>query len=145
MTDNLKEREAFEAQYRKDNNGSTLYCESQWRGWQSRAAIDADRLARGAVPALTITGHQLREAMDFLAPDGTAEQLEQSVCIQHGPERVCDAGTPDESTDPAGLYCWIADYPEEGSIALTSDEWSNPVAQAKPEQAAQPMTPQPKE
>lgn len=86
--------------------------------------LEASARALAAVPAppLTMTGYQLREALEFLAPDGTAEQFEQEVCIQHGPERVCDAGTPDETTDPAGLYCWLSDCPEEGSIALTGED-----------------------
>jgi len=76
----------------------------------------ADMLAADAQkePIFTISGYQLREALEFLAPDGIDEQLEQEVCIQHGPER-----THDEGTDPAGLYCWLEEYPEEGAIALT--------------------------
>ena len=37
MTDTNKERAEFEAHYFAEN-GNRLYCESQWRGWQARAA-----------------------------------------------------------------------------------------------------------
>lgn len=98
----------------------------------SCAAVEASarQLAEQAGPILTITGYQLREALEFLAPDGEAEQLEQSVCIQHGPER-----THEEGTDPAGLYCWLDDYPEEGSIPLTGDD-ARIIEATKPKQAA---------
>lgn len=62
---------------------------------------------------ITISGYQLRDALQFLAPDGSQDQLEARVTIQWGPER-----THDEGTDPAGLFCWMTDYPEEGSIPL---------------------------
>ncbi|OZI30826.1 hypothetical protein CAL29_22885 [Bordetella genomosp. 10] len=63
--------------------------------------------------ALTLNGHQLWDALEFLAPDRTDEQLEQAVCIHPGPARTADG-----FTEAAGLYCWLADYPEEGSIRL---------------------------
>lgn len=104
-----------------------------------RLVCEASSADKAPAPPLPITGHQLREAIDFLAPDGTHEQLEESVEIQHGPSRVNDAGTPDESIDPEGLYCWLSDYPEEGSIALTGDDARimhatapQPAAQAEP-------------
>ena len=37
MNDTNKERAEFEAHYFAEN-GNRLYCESQWRGWQARAA-----------------------------------------------------------------------------------------------------------
>jgi len=64
-------------------------------------------------PLMHLTGYQLREALEFVAPDGTEEQLESEVCIQHGPAR-----THDDGTDPEGLYCWLSDYPDEGSFSL---------------------------
>lgn len=91
-------------------------------------------LAEGAeslhplAPALTMTGYQLEEALGFIAPDSTAEQLEQSVDLQHGPER-----THDEGTDPAGLRCWLTEYPEEGAIHLNEQ----PAAGAAPPSAAE--------
>ncbi|WCM21430.1 hypothetical protein NDK50_08260 [Paraburkholderia bryophila] len=57
--------------------------------------------------ALTLTGAQLAEALDFIAPDRDSDQLEHEVTIQHG---VGHSGK--------GLYCWVADYPEEGTIFL---------------------------
>jgi len=66
-----------------------------------------------APAAITLNGFQLRDALEFLAPDGTDEQLEQEVSIQWGPQR-----THDEGTDPEGFYCWLTEYPDEGSIPL---------------------------
>ncbi|VTU32155.1 hypothetical protein H4CHR_02954 [Variovorax sp. PBS-H4] len=69
---------------------------------------------RYMLPPLNLSGYQLREAMTFVAPDGTDEQMEQEVCIA---ER--DAGIDmDGEPYPAGLCCWLAEYPEEGSIPL---------------------------
>lgn len=75
-------------------------------------------------PLLTITGYQLQQAMEFVAPDLTPEQLASEACIQHGPAR-----SHDEGGDPAGLYCWLADYPEEGSISLAT---AQPIEQSEP-------------
>lgn len=97
--------------------------------WEKFVEASARQLSEHAAPIMTITGYQLREALEFLAPDGEAEQLEQSVCIQHGPER-----THDEGTDPAGLYCWLDDCPEEGSIALTGDD-ARIIEATRPQQA----------
>ncbi|MBT2326057.1 hypothetical protein J7E62_27385 [Variovorax paradoxus] len=69
---------------------------------------------RYMLPPLVLSGYQLREAMTFIAPDGTDEQMEQEACIA---ER--DAGIDmDGQPYPAGLCCWMEEYPEEGSIAL---------------------------
>lgn len=97
---------------------------------QAEGEFRADLLeafAQREKPALTINGYQLRGALEFLAPDGTGEQLEQEVCIQHGPER-----THDEGTDPVGLYCWLSEYPDEGSIPLLGEAGEQPAA-SKPD------------
>ncbi len=78
-------------------------------------------------PILTLNGYQLREALEFVAPDETDEQMQSEVCIQYGPAR-----THDEGTDEAGMYCWPADYPDEGSICLDDE----PSQQAAPVVAA---------
>jgi len=59
--------------------------------------------------ALVLSGAQLLEALDFIAPDrATApEQLEATVAIEYG------EGYSGETT-----YIWCADYPEEGSFVL---------------------------
>jgi hypothetical protein len=59
--------------------------------------------------ALTLTGAQLLEALDFIAPDRStdAEQLESEVAIEYG-----------EGHSGKAMYCWCAEYPEEGSLVL---------------------------
>ena len=98
----------------------------------------ADRitaLAAPAPPKLFLNGFQLRAALDFIAPDGDDEQLESEVCIQHGPER-----THDEGTEAAGMYCWLSDYPEEGSIRL-DDEATPEAAPVAPAPQPAPINP----
>lgn len=68
--------------------------------------------------ALTINGFQLRDALSLIAPDGTAEQLSETLCIQPGPSRQTAQGI-----EAAGLYCWLRDFPDEGSVRL--DETHN--------------------
>lgn len=70
--------------------------------------------------SILINGHQLREALSFLAPDNTDEQLDQEVIISIG-------GT--ESHSGPGLYCWAHEYPEEGAIKL---DGNSPTALSAP-------------
>ena len=93
-------------------------------------ALAASAPVAPAPPKLFLNGFQLRAALDFIAPDGDDEQLESEVCIQHGPER-----THDEGTEAAGMYCWLSDYPDEGSIRLDDE--------ATPEAAPVAPAPQP--
>ena len=89
-------------------------------------------LARQAVvdalsaPIITLNGYQLLQALDFIAPDRTPEQLETQSCIQFGPERKNE----DDSTDGPGYFCWYREYPEDGSILLSMQEdlntWTAP-------------------
>jgi hypothetical protein len=63
----------------------------------------------GKGEAVTLTGAQLLEALDFVAPDRPhdADQLECEVTIQRG-----------EGHDGPGTYCWLTEYPEEGATLL---------------------------
>lgn len=63
------------------------------------------------VPGVVVTGLQLCEALTFLAPDGSREQLGESLIL----ELLEPAG------GPAGLYAYHAECPEEGSILLTGE------------------------
>ncbi len=58
--------------------------------------------------SVTLNGYQLRNALEFCAPDNDADQLESEVSIQWG-----DAGH-----SGAGYYACCTEYPEEGSILL---------------------------
>lgn len=72
-------------------------------------------------PSVELTGAQLLEALDFIAPDRATDpdQLEGEVTIQRG-----------SGHDGSGLYCWLSEYPEEGSTRLTGA--APVVAQAEP-------------
>ncbi|HGM7550507.1 TPA: hypothetical protein ACXI3H_005401 [Pseudomonas aeruginosa] len=56
---------------------------------------------------------ELRAALDFIAPDGTAGQLESEACIEW---RQQDADFLE-----AGLYAFCAEYPEEGGVLLDEE------------------------
>lgn len=58
-------------------------------------------------PTLTLTGAQLLEALDFIAPDRAADQLESEVSFQHG-----------KGHDGEGMYCWATEYPNEGAMKI---------------------------
>lgn len=88
-------------------------------GLCSECTADASR-ARAALAqpspvrsSLLINGYQLRAALDFIAPDGTAEQLESEACIEW---RQQDADFLE-----AGLYAFCAEYPEEGGVLLDEE------------------------
>lgn len=67
--------------------------------------------------SLDLTGTQLKEALEFIAPDGTEEQMESEVTIADLP--ADKAPLDDDNTRmPGGLYMWITDYPEEGCVPL---------------------------
>ncbi|CAG9193979.1 hypothetical protein BCAR13_110078 [Paraburkholderia caribensis] len=71
-------------------------------------AVTAEERKIG-VPDIILTGAQLLEALDFIAPDRATdlEQLEAKVAIQYG-----------EGHGGKAYYVWCAEYPEEGSFVL---------------------------
>ncbi|HDZ3416066.1 TPA: hypothetical protein RSV23_000225 [Pseudomonas aeruginosa] len=91
--------------------------------WQTRAALAQPSPVRSS---LLINGYQLRAALDFIAPDGTAEQLESEACIEW---RQQDADFLE-----AGLYAFCAEYPEEGGVLLDEEP---STAQPSPLQSEQ--------
>jgi hypothetical protein len=68
-------------------------------------------------PSVTITAAQLREALEFVNPDGPedADQMESEVTIFQ--RRTDDTSTEGEPL-PRGMYCYLSEYPEEGCIPL---------------------------
>lgn len=76
----------------------------------ARAALAQPSPVRSS---LLINGYQLRAALDFIAPDGTAEQLKSEACIEW---RQQDADFLE-----AGLYAFCAEYPEEGGVLLDEE------------------------
>ncbi|EPH6960510.1 hypothetical protein [Pseudomonas aeruginosa] len=96
------------------------------------AAEIADLRAALAQPSpvrssLLINGYQLRAALDFIAPDGTAEQLESEACIEW---RQQDADFLE-----AGLYAFCAEYPEEGGVLLDEEPTTAQPSPLQSEQA----------
>ncbi len=66
------------------------------------------------LPPITMTGAMLLEALQFVAPDRDPEQLETEVRLA-----LRDEGEDiDGEIRPRGLYCWFAEYPEEGSLLI---------------------------
>ena len=65
---------------------------------------------------LTMNGHQLAKAMGFVNPDGedVLDQRDAEVSFEVLPARK----NLDGEDMPEGLYCWLSEYPEEGSIHL---------------------------
>ncbi|HHX0961632.1 TPA: hypothetical protein ACU6G2_001360 [Pseudomonas aeruginosa] len=95
-----------------------------WEAWQFRAALAQPSPVRSS---LLINGYQLRAALDFIAPDGTAEQLESEACIEW---RQQDADFLE-----AGLYAFCAEYPEEGGVLLDEDPTTAQPSPLQSEQA----------
>ncbi|VTR01520.1 hypothetical protein [Pseudomonas aeruginosa] len=112
------ERAAFELFVRKHCgmpahiavNWDAKFTNDAWAGWQARAALAQPSPVRSS---LLINGYQLRAALDFIAPDGTAEQLESEACIEW---RQQDADFLE-----AGLYAFCAEYPEKGGVLLDEE------------------------
>ncbi|HCT4488534.1 TPA: hypothetical protein OTX96_001087 [Pseudomonas aeruginosa] len=95
-----------------------------WEAWQARAALAQPSPVRSS---LLINGYQLRAALDFIAPDGTAEQLESEACIEW---RQQDADFLE-----AGLYAFCAEYPEEGGVLLDEEPTTAQPSPLQSEQA----------
>ncbi|MGC7038636.1 hypothetical protein ACP0JX_30520 [Pseudomonas aeruginosa] len=143
------QRNAFEAEaemhrqrYENTNRPDSLTAEAEHhrRLWETASAMAANHLdyaagfeemARAALAlhspvrsSLLINGYQLRAALDFIAPDGTAEQLESEACIEW---RQQDADFLE-----AGLYAFCAEYPEEGGVLLDEEPTNSQPSPALP-------------
>ena len=77
--------------------------------------------------SITLSGAQLLEALEFIAPDRDAEQLESEVTIERGTGHTGD-----------GMYCWSTEYPEEGAILLDGTAIAQPEPAVADEQSALP-------
>jgi len=60
---------------------------------------------------ITLTAKQLKSALEFVAPDGTEDQLKQEVSI----------GWISRKESNIGYYAWLTEEPGEGSIFLGID------------------------
>ncbi|HGM8530309.1 TPA: hypothetical protein ACXIDG_000928 [Pseudomonas aeruginosa] len=93
-----------------------------YQAGQARAALAQPSPVRSS---LLINGYQLRAALDFIAPDGTAEQLKSEACIEW---RQQDADFLE-----AGLYAFCAEYPEEGGVLLDEEPTNSQPSPAQAE------------
>ncbi|EMP3659533.1 hypothetical protein RVS43_002301 [Pseudomonas aeruginosa] len=116
-------RPVCRADYDQDAYG-TPFDDGGWTGWQARAALAQPSPVRSS---LLINGYQLRAALDFIAPDGTAEQLKSEACIEW---RQQDADFLE-----AGLYAFCAEYPEEGGVLLDEEPTTAQPSPLQSEQA----------
>lgn len=96
-------------------------------GWDQKCLPEG---VRDRLPPLVLSGRQLLEALNLVAPERLHEQLESEVCIAFRPAGIDMDGDRHE----AGLCCWLAEYPDEGSIPLEGD--SLPASQPPAEQGA---------
>lgn len=85
--------------------------------------------ANNYTAAVTLNGHQLRDALSLIAPNGTAKQMDTRLSIQAGPARLTNQGA-----EPAGMFCWLAEYPGEGSVRLDEQPREATPAVPSPEQ-----------
>ncbi|MGP3842283.1 hypothetical protein [Pseudomonas aeruginosa] len=106
------------------NIGDTVYVSDRAPVEQPIAALAQPSPVRSS---LLINGYQLRAALDFIAPDGTAEQLESEACIEW---RQQDADFLE-----AGLYAFCAEYPEEGGVLLDEEPTTAQPSPLQSEQA----------
>jgi hypothetical protein len=69
--------------------------------------------ALGTRPRISMTGLQVQHIADFIDGDPETE-----VYVAH-----YEAGKDEETGEemPAGLYCWLVDYPDEGRVWLPPD------------------------
>lgn len=100
------------------------------KDWTRQAVREAvpeiDQRCRPSIlsklPPIQLTGQALKAALEMIAPDGTDEQLAQSVCIQWRDECIDVDGHP----APAGWCAWDYEYPEEGSILIAAAQEAKP-------------------
>ncbi|MGN6589323.1 MAG: hypothetical protein ACTHKE_03425 [Sphingomicrobium sp.] len=75
-------------------------------------------------PDIILSGAQLLEALDFIAPDraNDPDQLESEVAFGYG-----------EGHSGKAMYIWCAEYPEEGSFVCDGSSVTAAPAQADPQ------------
>lgn len=123
-------RKATRELQRRARQPQVYACDSANRHWVTWQAARRDAAAP-APATVTLTALNLRNALDFVAPDFETDedQRESEVTIVWAPDRQ----SIDGDHLPAGYYCWLADYPEEGCIPLDQGAWSAPPAAPAPQ------------
>lgn len=91
------------------------YVKAKWK--QIISALESAE--QGEPVGITLTGKQLRNAIEFVNPDGVGDldQLECEVTIRHFNDAIDGDGEP----MPSGIYAYLAEYPEEGRVSLDAD------------------------
>lgn len=71
---------------------------------------------------ITLSAHQLREALEYIAPDFDTDsvQREAKVSIAWAPENTVQ--DDEGGFGPAGYVCWMSDYPDEGCMPLSGTD-----------------------
>jgi hypothetical protein len=98
-----------------------------WWAWQHRsrsqgvARADVAQPEKISGPDIILTGAQLLEALDFIAPDRDQDQLESEVAFAYG-----------EGHGGTAMYVWCAEYPDEGSFVC---DGSSAVAAPAPDES----------
>lgn len=94
--------------------------------WLSRALAAATAPKPAApVQQITLTGNQLRQALDFINPDGPADELQCGDDLTFGVRQHQD----DDGAVSTGMCCWNDDT--DGEVLPLTDEWTAP---AQPDQ-----------
>ena len=78
------------------------YLNGAWYAWQAAKAQSVME------PSIDLNGHDIKRITHFMCYEDP-ENLDTEVTIQ-----VCNSGF-----SGAGLYAWVAEYPEEGGIKLS--------------------------
>ena len=82
--------------------GLVNWLNGAWYAWQAAKAQSVME------PSIDLNGHDIKRITHFMCYEDP-ENLDTEVTIQ-----VCNSGF-----SGAGLYAWVAEYPEEGGIKLS--------------------------
>ena len=113
-----KERESFEAYMAEKyknlmdrrqclNNGDGYMAWDMNVAWQVWQAAKAQAVPE---PSIDLTGHDIKYITNFMCYEDQ-DNLDTEVTIQK-----CKSGF-----EGAGLYAWVAEYPEEGGIKISAN------------------------
>ena len=94
-------------QYRNNRvfqDSQTGWMNGAWYAWQAAKAQAVPE------PSIDLTGHDIKYITNFMCYEDQ-DNLDTEVTIQK-----CKSGF-----EGAGLYAWVAEYPEEGGIKISAN------------------------